>query len=1118
MAEEIRIGVYVCHCGINIASVVDVAAVSEYAGTLPGVVVARANKYTCSDPGQDMIKNDIAEFGLNRVVVAACSPTMHEKTYRRVMQTAGLNPYLLEMANIREHCAWVNRENPAAATKKAKDTVRAAVCRVGLQEPLVPRSIEVNPDTLVVGGGIAGITAALEIADSGRKVYLVEKSPTIGGHMAQLDKTFPTLDCAACISTPKMSHAGQHPNIELLSYSEISAVYGHAGNFKVTVNRKARYVREKDCKGCGDCAAVCPVSISSEFDLGLAVRKAAYRAFPQSVPNTYTIDRRGTPPCRAACPAGVNAQGYIALIAQGKFAEALEVVRRTMPFAAVCGRVCTHPCETECGRNDVDETVSIRALKRFIAEYEIDQGRIPGLSSISRAEKVAVVGSGPAGLACAYDLLKLGYPVTVFESDEMPGGMLRYGIPAYRLPEAALDNDIAYLKELGADIRTSSPVKSLDRLFADGYSSVFIACGAWQSQKLGIPGEAAIGVFDALDFLKRVRKGNAPPLGEKVAVIGGGNAAIDTARTAVRLGAQDVIIVYRRSQTEMPAIGEEVAAAEAEGVRLHLLAAPVAVIEKGGKVAGLRCIHMELGEPDASGRRRPVPIAGSEFDIETDNVIVAVGQSVAASSFTELSRRPNGTINTDPLTLATGIEGVFSGGDAITGPATVIEAIAAGKEAAVSIYRYLNHQDLGIDRQPQQNIVRPSLKGVARMPRAKTPDALTNTGSFAETELTLSQAQAVAEASRCLNCAGCSDCRMCIEVCEAKCIDFEQKDELVEIEVGNVVVATGYDTFDPSSISHYGYRKFDNIITSLEFERLANASGPTSGEIRLKDGRKPESVAIIHCVGSRDKNYHEYCSQICCMYSLKQAHLIQERTGASVYQMYIDLRCAGKDYEEFYKRVGDEGVNFVRGKVAEITDQTIGEETPGKLIVIVEDTMLGAVLRVPVDMVVLSVAAEPQKDAEAVGRLFGLSRSNDGFFLERHPKLDPVATMNEGVLIAGCAQGPKDIPQTVAQAQAAAARVLATIAKGHIELEPCVSEVIEANCDGCAYCVEPCPFDAITLVEYMKDSELKKVVETDPVKCRGCGVCMATCPKAGIAVKGFTLDQLRTMVEAFISA
>ncbi|APV44234.1 heterodisulfide reductase subunit A [Dehalogenimonas formicexedens] len=1047
MSEEIRIGVYVCHCGINIASVVDVASVAEYAGTLPGVVIARANKYTCSDPGQELIKADISKFELNRVVVAACSPTMHEKTYRRVLQTTGLNPYLLEMANIREHCAWVNRENPVAATKKAKDAVRAAVMRVALQKPLEPHTIEVNKDTLVVGGGIAGITTSLEIADAGHKVFLVEKKPSIGGHMAQLDKTFPTLDCAACISTPKMSQAGQHPNIELLSYSEVASVSGHAGNFIITVNRKPRYIREKDCKGCGDCAVACPVEISSEFDQGLSVRKAAYRPFPQSVPNTYTIDRRGTPPCRAACPAGVNVQGYTALISKGKFGEALEVVRRTMPFASVCGRVCTHPCENACSRKDVDESVSIRALKRFIADYELTRGRDPVVRNIKRSEKIAVVGSGPAGLACAYDLLKLGYPVTIYEADEKPGGMLRYGIPAYRLPEASLDNDIKYIEELGAEIKTGIKVDSLAGLDDHGFAAVFVACGAWKSQELGIPGESANGVLNALEFLKRVRKGQAPKLGDRVAVIGGGNAAIDSARTAVRLGATEVTVIYRRSRVEMPAIPEEVAAAEAEGVRFMMLAAPVEILSSEGTLSALRCVRMELGEPDASNRRRPVPVSGSEFEVPVNSVIIAAGQSVDRAEFGELERNTNGTVTADPVTLETNLKGVFAGGDAITGAATVIEAIGAGKQAAVSIDRFLNGVDLAANRKPQSDIVHPSLDGIIRTNRAKTSHAPFD-NSFTESELTLTEAQAVAESARCLNCAGCSDCEQCVDACEARCIDFDQKTEAIDLEIGNIVVATGFDTFDPAAISRYGYGKFSNVITSLEFERLANASGPTSGDIRLKDGRKPESVAIVHCVGSRDKNHHEYCSQICCMYSLKQAHLIRERTGAGVYQMYIDLRCAGKGYEEFSNRIAEDGVNFVRGKVAEITDKTIGDEQSGKLIVIVEDTLLGTVLRVPVDMVVLAVAVEPQPDAEAVGRLFGLSRSADGFFLERHPKLDPIATMNEGVFIAGCAQGPKDIPQTVAQAQAAAARVLATIAKGKIELEPRVSEVIEENCDG----------------------------------------------------------------------
>jgi len=376
--------------------------------------------------------------------------------------------------------------------------------------------------------------------------------------------------------------------------------------------------------------------------------------------------------------------------------------------------------------------------------------------------------------------------------------------------------------------------------------------------------------------------------------------------------------------------------------------------------------------------------------------------------------------------------------------------------------------------------------------------------------------KATRDAEHCLKLTEKLDCKGCANVCEPGAINHEMEEEIVEVDVGNIIVATGFDTFDPSVISHYGYGCLDNVITSLQFERMANASGPTSGQILLKDGSQPESVAIIHCVGSRDKNYNPYCSQICCMHSLKHAHLIKEKANAEVYQMYIDIRCVGKGYEEFYERLADEGINFIRGKVAQVTDQAISDDEKDKLIVVCEDTLLGNTIRVPVDMVILSTALQPRSDAEAVGRLFNISRSADGFFLEKHPKLDPVATMNDGIFVVGCAQAPKDIPQSVAQASAAAARALAMISKGRVELEPCISQVIDENCDGCAYCVDPCPFDAITLIEYMKEGTVKKTVESDPVKCRGCGVCQATCPKKGIVVLNFKTDQIAAMVDAIL--
>jgi len=511
-----------------------------------------------------------------------------------------------------------------------------------------------NPNTLIVGGGIAGIGAALEIANSGHKVYLVERSPSIGGHMIQLDKTFPTLDCSACILTPKMTDAGSHPHIELMSYSEVEEVSGYIGNFKVRIRKKARYVDSDRCNGCGLCQEKCPLKVDSEFEAGMGKRKAIYVPFPQAVPNIPVID----------------------------------------------------------------------------TEH------------------------------CTY-------------------------------------------------------------------------------------------------FLK-------------------------------------------------------------------------------------------------------------------------------------------------------------------------------GK------------------------------------------------------------------------------CRLCEEVCEVNAIDFEQEDEIVEVEVGSIILATGYNVFDPTPIYQYGYKQLDNVITSLEFERLVNSAGPTGGNIVLKDGSTPRSIAIIHCVGSRDKNYHEYCSRVCCMYALKYAHLTKEKIDAEVYQYYIDMRCFGKGYEEFYERISSEGVNFIRGKVGEVTDRAISEEEKGKLVVVAEDTLLGSMIRVPVDMVILCVAMEPQLDIEAVARLFNISRSADGFLLEKHPKLDPVATNTDGIFVAGCCQSPKDIPDTVAQASAAAARILALISKGEVEVEAAIAAIDERLCSGCGVCSLLCPYGAILL-----DGE-KGVYKVNEALCKGCGTCVAACPSSAITGRHFTTEQIMAEIEGLL--
>jgi len=935
--EEIRTGVYICHCGLNIAGVVNVEEVARYAGTLPNVVVSRHYRYMCSDPGQDLIKNDIKKLGLNRVVVASCSPRMHEPTFRKAVEDGGLNPYLYEHANIREHASWVH-DDKKLATNKAKDLVRAAVMRVYYHEPLVIKEAPLNPNVLVVGGGIAGMQAALDIANGQNKVYLVERDPSIGGHMIQLDRTFPTLDCSECILTPKMSDVGHHPFIELFSYSEVEEVSGSIGSFKVRIRKKARYIDASKCVGCGDCEEKCPRRTDSEFEMGLAKRGMAYIPFPQAIPNIATIDKREERPCKAACkeacPIHMNVLGYVSLIKEGKFREAYEVMRRTNPLPAICGRVCYAPCEDACNRGQLDEPIATRALKRFIADYELKAGREKAAPvERTKEEKVAIVGSGPAGLACAYDLVRQGYPVTVFESAPEAGGLLRYGIPEYRLPKEVLGNEISYIQELGVEVKTNTPVKNLTEIFNEGYKAIFLGTGAGISQKMGIPGENIPGVLHSLDFLRQVNFGVKASLGSKVAVIGGGNAAVDAARVARRLGVNKITVVYRRSRAEMPAIPSEIEEMEQEGIKIQFLAAPVKVLSEDNRVNGIQCIRMKLGAADASGRRRPVPIKGSEFTIDVDNVIIAIGQGVDKATLPkDLDYTNWGTLSVDPVTLQTNIDGVFAGGDVVSGPADVIAAIAAGKKAACSIDKYLRGENLSteegkkVQKLSEEEItkIKERFPSRSRVKASKLEPGARVSG-FEEVEQVYSIDEAQDEAGRCLasGIEGCFECGECEEVCEANAIDFNQIDQTIELEAGTIIVATGYDQFDPSVIPQYGYKKYDNVLTGLEFERITCAAGPTEGKILLKDGRKPESVAIVHCVGSRDQNYHEYCSRVCCMYGLKYAHLIKELANADVYEFYIDMRCFGEGYEEFYKRLSEEGVNFIRGKVAKITDEAL---------------------------------------------------------------------------------------------------------------------------------------------------------------------------------------------------
>ncbi|MBU4371665.1 MAG: FAD-dependent oxidoreductase, partial [Proteobacteria bacterium] len=558
---------------------------------------------------------------------------------------------------------------------------------------------------MVVGSGIAGIQASLDLANSGMKVFLVEREISIGGVMAQLDKTFPTNDCSACILSPKLVEVGRHPNVQIMTGRTVEAVEGEAGRFRVRMTKAPRYVNLEKCTGCGDCATVCPVSVPSDFNEKLNTRKAVYRHFPQAIPSGFAIDKLGTSPCKAACPTHISVQGYVALIAAGKFKEALKLIKKDNPFPIVCGRVCNHPCEEACKRAEVDEPIDIMHLKRFVADLDLnDETRFVPEVKEKKGKKVAVIGAGPAGLTAAYYLAIEGYDIDVFEALPVAGGWLAVGIPEYRLPKDVLRAEIGVIEELGVKIHLNTSIGkdiSFEKLRQD-YDALFIGCGTVLSSKLDVPGEELQGVVHGVDYLRRVNLGEKVSLGKRVAVIGGGNVAMDAVRTAVRTGSQEVFILYRRSRAEMPASPEEIEEALAEGIRMEFLAAPVRILGENGKVTGVECIRMELGEPDASGRRRPVPVKGSEFTIACDSIVPAIGQAADLSFIPKesgIAVNKWNTFDVDPVTFATSVPGIFAGGDNVTGPATVVKAVYAGKEAAVSIDRYLSGQEIRTGRE-----------------------------------------------------------------------------------------------------------------------------------------------------------------------------------------------------------------------------------------------------------------------------------------------------------------------------------------------------------------------------------------------------------------------------------
>lgn len=891
-------------------------------------------------------------------------------------------------------------------------------------------------DALVVGGGIGGMESSLKLGDMGYKVLLVEKEPSVGGRMILLSKVFPTLDCASCISGPKMSSTINHPNITTASSSTVLGIRrSDDGRFLATVKKRATYVDPAACTGCQECEPVCTVAVPDQFNADLVPRRAAFLAFPQAVPKKVVIERAGTSPCTDTCPAGIKAHGYVALIRNGKYEEAFQLVLEATPLVGTLGRACYAPCENECTRDDVEASIPIRRLKRFVADRHYDTMDGPGLAVPEpNGRRVAIVGSGPAGLTAAWQLARLGYGVTLYEASPEPGGFLRYAIPAYRLPQDVVERDIANVTALGVTIETNSPITDLEALHRSGFDAVLVATGTPRSTTLDIPGEDLEGVRSGLDFLRDVRLGTAPDWsGRRVVVVGGGNVAMDAARTARRLGASRTIVAYRRGPDEMPAMASEVEDARHEGVAFEFLVAPVEVVgDEAGRVTGLRCQRMALGAPDASGRRRPEPVDDSTFLIECDAVIGAIGMVPDTGDFAStLTVAADRRIAVDPTTRQSEIGYLFAAGDVVNGATDITRAVGEGRRAAHMIDRFLTGRPLdGFVALDDRLAVVDKAAVLSRQKHYTLRDADPDTMSlsqtpidFSEVERALSEVEALAGAGGCLDCGVCSECGQCVRACPADAIDLNAKDQVIEVDVGAVVVSTGYKLFAADLKPEYGWGTYPNVITGMQMDRLLAPTRPFNTVLRPSDGKVPERIAYVSCTGSRDRTVdNPLCSKLCCMYSVKQNQLIMGTLPlADVTMHYIDIRAAGKRYDEFYEQSRAMGASYIKGRVSKIT-----EKDNGDLVLRYEDIENGGgIVEAEYDLVVLAVGVQPNRDVETLFTDEHLDLNEYYYVGEPDDDLDPGRTNIPGVFVAGAAAGAKDIVDSITHAGAAVSQVAA---------------------------------------------------------------------------------------------
>ena len=894
-------------------------------------------------------------------------------------------------------------------------------------------------DVAIVGAGTAGMESALSLGDMGYKVLLIEKQPSIGGRTILLSKVFPTLDCASCITTPKMSATANHPMVELMSYSEVDGITKNGdGSFHVKMHKKPTYVDQVTCTGCGQCEEVCTVPLLDEYNYNLIARRAAHIPFPQAVPKKAVISRSGFAPCMGTCPAGVKPSGYISLVRAGRIKEGFELHLEDAPLVGSLSRVCYAPCEGECTREKAEGPLKIRGIKRFMADWYYERYPKPlyGPPKELKEQKIAVVGSGPAGLCAAYHLARKGYPVTVFESAPQAGGILRYGIPSYRMPNDVLDRDILNVTALGVDIQTSTRVESLADLKKQGYSAIYLAVGNHVPRVLPIDGDDFGGSVDCMSFLRDTKVGSnhAELEGKNVIVLGGGNAAIDVARAAIRLKPKSVTIVYRRTQEEMPAHTWEIKEALEEGVNLLTKALP-ANIEKDADGQAIMNINIvEKITRDENGQTQYTFAPGGGQNVPVDVLIPAIGLNPGTAAFAEeLTINSRGIIEADDTTGQTSDPVVFAGGDAAHGASNVTEAMGHGRRSAFYMDRLLQNLDLDEvfdDRSfvaSKDEVMKLSC-GCSTRPSAELPQDPPQKRilGFDSYEGALTEEQARLEANRCLGCGECSQCQECVKACPADCIDFSMLPEHKEFDVGTVIVSTGYEILDPGRKELLGYDRYPNVISGPQMDRLLAPTRPYNGVLRPSDGKEPDNIAIVLCNGSRD---HTVCNPLCCrigcMYSVKHAQLIMGALPMADITIYtIDVRAFGKGYDEFYEQSKAMGVQYVRGKVARID-----ELDNGNLSVHYENIAGGGMQTMEHDLVVLTVGFLPNTESLRLYKGDALNTDEHAYIKEPDEIGEPAQTNIDGLFVAGTVVGVRDIPDTVLHAGAASAQAAAYIEK-----------------------------------------------------------------------------------------